>query len=71
MTSSSDAERLIQITAPHFVAGIVALDGRVVEAAPILRYMAGWTGQEMVACCRRKGWTWEQATTPNERKSEA
>ena len=30
---------MIQITAPHFCAGLIHHNGRVVNAAPILRYM--------------------------------
>lgn len=55
-------ETLISIDAPHFNAGIVARDGRVVAAAPILRYMIGWTGQEVAIYCKRKGWTWIKVT---------
>jgi hypothetical protein len=46
-----------QITAPHFVAGIV-LDWRriVVEAAPIVNYMKGWTEERMEDYCASKGW---------------
>lgn len=54
-------ESVIQITAPHFVAGIVACDGCVTEAAPILRYMLGWDGHKVAGYCRRKGWTWVRA----------
>lgn len=52
-------EILVRITAPHFVAGVVAVDGRVVRAAPILRYMSGWDGARLAEYARRKGWTWE------------
>lgn len=55
-----DSRLGIRIVAPHFVAGIDAEDGRVVEAAPILRYMIGWTGPQVAAYCTRKGWTWER-----------
>lgn len=34
--------KLLRIVAPHFVAGVVLDDGRVVETAPILKYMKGW-----------------------------
>jgi len=32
---------LVRVVAPHFVAGLVAVDGVVVEAAPILRWEIG------------------------------
>jgi hypothetical protein len=50
---------LIRITAPHFVAELVAANGCVVEAAPIVKYMMGWNGAQVARYCRSKGWTWE------------
>ena len=43
---------MLRITAPHFVAGIV----RGGLAAPILRYMKGWTLAKIQAYCKAKGW---------------
>lgn len=51
--------RLVRIVAPHFVAGIVARNGRVVRAAPILGYMRGWDGAAVASYCDRKDWAWE------------
>ncbi len=51
-------EKLILIEAPHFAAGIVARDGKVTVAAPILIYMLGWDGKQVADYCRSKGWTW-------------
>ena len=51
---------LVRITAPHFVAGLVAEAGRVYIAAPILRYMVGWTGNQVADYCAGKRWTWER-----------
>ena len=51
-------EQLVQIDAPHFCAGIVARDGRVIVAAPILHYMTGWDGQQVKSYCEKKGWAW-------------
>ena len=46
---------LAQITAPHFCAGIVLdEDGVVTRAAPIAKYMAGWTREEVRECVKRK-----------------
>lgn len=50
---------LVRIVAPHFVAGIEAENGRVIIAAPILRYMLGWSGKRVASYCAKKGWTWE------------
>lgn len=49
-------ERVIRITAPWFVAGVVLVDGRVTRAAPIVAYMRGWHGARVLAYARRKGW---------------
>lgn len=38
---------LVRIEAPHFVAGIVFDRRRVVEAAPIVRYMRGWLAERV------------------------
>ena len=51
---------LVRISAPHFVAGIVARDGRVVLAAPIVYYMVGWDGRRVADYCAAKNWTWER-----------
>jgi hypothetical protein len=50
----------VRIVAPHFVAGVDALNGRVVHAAPILHYMRGWDARRVAAYCARKGWTWQR-----------
>lgn len=60
-------EILAAIDAPHFYAGIVLQDGVVVEAAPIVKYMAKkkWTRAKVRDYCREQGWTitvvWEMA----------
>ena len=46
---------MLRISAPHFVAGIV----RGGPAAPIIRYMKGWTFARIKAYCDRKRWTIE------------
>lgn len=53
-------DTLIRVSAKHFVAGLVARDGRVILAAPILRYAMGWDGRKLAEYCRVKGWTWER-----------
>jgi hypothetical protein len=52
-------EILIAIDAPHFYAGIVARDGKVIEAAHIVKYMKGWDGKRVANYCKAKGWNWE------------
>ncbi len=49
---------LWQITASRFCAGFVVERGRIVTAAPILKWMLGkvW-GPGLISYIRRKGWT--------------
>jgi hypothetical protein len=49
-------ETLAEIDAPHFHCGIVLQDNRVVEAAPIVRYMRKWTRERVRDYCIQKGW---------------
>lgn len=46
----------VRIEAPHFVARLEVDSGRVVEAAPILRYMVGWTTKRVRGYVDAKGW---------------
>lgn len=48
---------LIRIEAPHFVAGVIIKDGLVVRAAPIVKYMRGWTTTRVTSYAASKGWT--------------
>jgi len=50
------SERLAQITAPHFCAGLVFDRRIVVEAAPIISYMKGWRAERVADYVKRKGW---------------
>lgn len=45
-----------RVVAPHFVAGIEVDQGEIVSTAPILKYMVGWKGREVIAYCVRRGW---------------
>jgi len=49
-----------RVTASHFVAGGEIRRGKVVRAAPIIRYMRGWSGREVKAYCDKKGWRVER-----------
>jgi len=49
-------ETLAVIDAPHFHAGIVLWDDRVVEAADIVRYMKQWTRTRVRNYCVGKNW---------------
>lgn len=49
-------ETLAAIDAPHFCAGIVLWDDKVVEAAPIVRYMKKWSRDRVRDYCKGKAW---------------
>lgn len=52
-------EILAQVTAPPprgFCAGLVLFDDKVVETAPILRRMRGWSRQRVRDYCQQRGW---------------
>lgn len=54
-------EMILQIKAPHFTAGVVLRAGRVglvlvTEAAPIVKYMKGWSEGQVREYCARKKW---------------
>jgi len=48
---------LVQVTAPHFVAGLVMENDIVIEAAPILRWAIGKKRDWLRSYFERKDWT--------------
>lgn len=52
----SEREALGQITAPFFCAGFVVRGRKVVEAAPIVAYMIGWTTERVRLYCSKRRW---------------
>ena len=44
------------VNAPHFNAGFVVENGRVIQAAPILNYLKGWTVGRAMGYLLGKGW---------------
>jgi hypothetical protein len=60
-------EILAQVSAPHFVAGIVLVDDRVTKAAPILHFMRGWSRDRVRAFCLESNWNirvvWQKQST--------
>jgi hypothetical protein len=50
-------EILAQVRGPHFCAGIVLFDDKVVEAAPIVRRFKGRSRDQVRAECKRLGWS--------------
>jgi hypothetical protein len=49
-------EILAAINAPKFHAGIVLWNDKVVEAAPIVKYMRGWSRKNVREYCKERGW---------------
>jgi hypothetical protein len=49
--------KLVQITAPHFCAGLITHKGRVIETAPILKWMLFKTTREVWEWIKAKGYT--------------
>lgn len=47
---------MLVIDAPHFYAGLVLEQRRVVRAAPIVAYMVGWDVPRVLRHCLTKGW---------------
>lgn len=47
--------KLVRITAPHFVAGMVHRQ----HAAPIIAYMLHWPASKIRQYCTSKGWSLE------------
>lgn len=54
-----------QITAPGFTAGIVIRreSASVVLAAPIVRYMLGWSEARVKGYCQTRGWKFKEIKT--------
>lgn len=55
-------EVLVQVTAPHFVAGVVV----GVLAAPIVKYMATWSLTKIQTYCASKKWKCEKVYGPGD-----
>ena len=49
-------ELVAVIDAPHFYCGIVLRQDHVVEAAPIVKYMKGWSRDRVREYCQKKNW---------------
>jgi hypothetical protein len=47
---------MIHIDAPHFSAGCVVVGHCVDRAAPIIKFMIGWTRGDVLAYCEKKGY---------------
>ena len=47
---------MIRILGADLVAGLIVEGTRISRAAPVIRYMTGWTVREVSICCARKKW---------------
>jgi len=50
--------KFLIIYAPHFVAGLVAVNDKVVNTAPIIKYLKNKNIDEVKAICESKEWLW-------------
>jgi hypothetical protein len=50
---------MLRILGPDFVAGLIVDRNRISRAAPVIRYMTGWTVREVLARCSQRGWQCE------------
>lgn len=54
--------KLVRIVAPHFVAGFEHDEIIVRRAAPIIKYMVGWSPRKVWDYCKSKGWKYKTLT---------
>jgi hypothetical protein len=63
-----NGDALVWINAPHFCAGVAYVRGaahpRVTDAAPIVRYMRGWTVARVLDYCASKRWQCVRVRVP-------
>ena len=50
---------LLRLTLSSAIAGVELAGGRVVRAAPVIRYMLGWSVRRVQDYCQRRGWRWQ------------
>lgn len=50
------AGKMIIILAPSFTSAVIIDNGKVSKAAPIVKYMKGWTWDTVILYCEEKGW---------------
>ena len=51
-----DALKFYRVQAPHMVAGVVCMDGIIVDGAPILKWTRGKTIKWFKKYCKNKKW---------------
>lgn len=47
---------LLRVNAPHFTAGAIMTEDKVIHAAPIIYWMVGKDRGYLKRYCKRKGW---------------
>ncbi len=55
--------RLLRITTPSAVCGVVIVHGSVRYVAPYMRFMHRWPEEKVFDHCRRKNWQVEDVET--------
>ena len=50
----------VLLKSDFFTCGIVVKDKKVIEAAPIVGYMKGWSSEMVKSYCTKRGWTYER-----------
>lgn len=59
----SSQTKLYQIETTYFTAGLVINgQGLVIDAAPIIKYMMGWSEKRAMDYIREKGWWFSDAS---------
>jgi hypothetical protein len=48
--------KLYRIIAPKFKAILIAKDGKIRSATPVVKYMRGWEVSRMIGYAQSKGW---------------
>ena len=52
-------DMVVRITAPHFCCALIFRNQVVIEAAPIVKYIKGWTGLGVEKYLAKKKWKGE------------
>ena len=62
MNTTDTTRRLVRVTAPYLCAGAIleSRTGRILDAAPIIRWSIGHTLEDLRRHARRKRWTVEE-----------
>ena len=48
--------KLVRIVSRYFVVGLIIQSNKVTNAAPIVHYMKGWTLEQVLEYCKKRGW---------------